>query len=255
MAHLVTGHKGEAHVSSMDASCLNSGVWGKGGSTLQTRNNLQCTLIENDSKVQVDTGDCIICGRQCCVEEPETLNVSGGVTGKKRIDYVVCRVELTENYELCELVIKKGEESLNNPTAPTLTQEDLTSGGSTYEYPLARLDFDGLNVNCTQISNPIRDFKSEIQGHLLGELVLVMRYSWSLYVPEGGVSYIHWTSKIPSGYTAIAQAGWHLDSTVCRIAVNMPQTMAIVRDPGTPSGVIQLQVWQICIKNSACEIR
>lgn len=210
MPHLVTGAKGEAHVSSLDVSCLNAGTWGKGGTVLQTRNNLTCSLVQNSGKVQVQTGDCIICGRQVSIEEPETIELSPGTVGKNRIDYVVLRVSITSKEEKCELALVKGTETTSSsPTAPSLKQQDLTNLGTVYEFPLARLTFTGLSVSCDQVANPTSDLKAKILEDKLGGLLTVVQLEFSNYQASGNLVTTYLKSGIPSGYTAVAIAGWN----------------------------------------------
>lgn len=209
LAHLVTGHKGEAHVSSLDASCLNAGLLGKDGTVLQTRNFLRCSLIENTSKIKVDSGDCVVCGRQCSVEKPETLEVTAGVSGKKRIDYLVMRVKVTSSEEVCELAIIEGTPAGSNPTAPTLKQEDLTNGGSIFEFAIARIDFDGLNATCLQVANPLRDLKATVLEDKLGGLLKVVQLEFSNYMGANNLVLTNLKWGVPSGYTPVAIAGWN----------------------------------------------
>ena len=147
--HLVTGHKGEAHVSAKDVARLQSILLGGDELILDTNDKLGFVL-ENANTLKIKSGDILFQGRHICIPKGQTatLNITNGTPGEKRIDAVVCRYSLDAitGIETAELAVKEGTPTTGTPSLPALTIGDIEGGDSVAEMLLYVVNLDGISV-------------------------------------------------------------------------------------------------------------
>lgn len=145
--HLVTGYKGEAHVSAADMGSLYAAVFGPDTYVLDRGSKLAASVITNNT-VRVSDGDLVMQGRHIRLENAADLTVENGAQGYYRHDLIVVRYakDTSSGQESAELAVLKGTAALTTPEDPSHTAGDILSGAAKAEVPLYRIVLNGLNI-------------------------------------------------------------------------------------------------------------
>lgn len=145
--NIVTGYVGQPHITANEAQALNQGIFGSGNYVLDVGNKFAATL-ESATSVAVQDGEGVIQGVQFRIApgDVESVTISPGTTGYKRIDYICARY--TKNaitgVEDVSLVVVEGTPDASTPTAPTINTGDVLTGSSPVDFALWEVDLDGL---------------------------------------------------------------------------------------------------------------
>lgn len=143
---LVTGHAGEAHVTSAQDGRLNAAAWGAGKYVLPLQAEFAIT-VDSANQVTVATGDALLEGRHVTSEAPTTLAVDSGTQGMKRNDLVaIVYTKDGSGVETAALTIVKGTESSATPTDPTLPSGSILAGDTSCAMALWRLPINGITL-------------------------------------------------------------------------------------------------------------
>lgn len=147
MAHLITGHAGEAHVKASDEAKINKALYGDMEAAVTHGNNLAITL-PSGNVVQIDTGMFYMQGRWIDVPVPETLSLENGVAGMNRNDLVILRYtkDSDSSVETAELAIKKGASVSGTAADPALETGQIDSGVTINEVALYRIPVTGISI-------------------------------------------------------------------------------------------------------------
>lgn len=105
--NLVTGYKGEAHVTAADQGSFNAAIFGAGSYVLNRGNKFAALVVSNNS-IRIQDGDICMQGRHVRLTEGTyvDLAVENGAQGYKRNDLIVARYTKTaQGVEDCSLVV------------------------------------------------------------------------------------------------------------------------------------------------------
>lgn len=153
---LLTGYKGEPHITSSNVGMFNAGVFGTGDYVLprtwvggnfdQTQFNI--TMQDSEHAV-IGPGAAIMNGRQVVISADETVTIDPGEQGKNRNDLICIRYSRgTDNVETASLVCVKGTPTTGTPADPaTYQNSSILNGAVTHDFPLYRIPVRGINVN------------------------------------------------------------------------------------------------------------
>lgn len=147
--HLITGHKGEAHISSADVGAFNAGVFGQGEYVLNTGQKFKIEVLSNNA-VKLYDGDLIMQGRHISLKSgsSEELTIDNGTADLNRIDLIVVRYtqDIETGVESAEFAVIKGEPAVA-AVAPEYTTGNILSGGCVlHEMPLYKIPISGLAI-------------------------------------------------------------------------------------------------------------
>jgi hypothetical protein len=150
--YLVTGYRGEPHVTAAQEGLESAGIFGTESYVLNVNNNLKVETSGTNA-VKVNTGAMIMQGRLIAVEEAETLTIESASSGKYRADLVVMTYEIDSKtgVETAYLEVLQGEEVSSNPQTPDITEGDIFSGATKNQFKIARIGIS--NVNALTVSN------------------------------------------------------------------------------------------------------
>lgn len=149
---IITGRKGEAHISSDDEKARNVEAFGKYKFIFNMGSRLWATRVDNNH-VSIASGMCMSGGCQMGIAPFDTveLTLDSGTAGYKRHDLIVMRYtrDTELDVETAELAVIKG-----TPVAQTLTPEDpeytegdiLGDRATLDETPLWRVVFNGAEI-------------------------------------------------------------------------------------------------------------
>lgn len=148
--HLVTGHKGEAHITAEDQGAFNAGIFGDVDAILSIGEKCRASAITANT-VRIYDGEIVMHGRHVRIARDTYVDVpiENGTQDMNRNDLIVVRYtkEADLGYENAEFVVLKGTETAGTATDPTPTAGDLLSEGCLcYDMPLYRVKLTGITV-------------------------------------------------------------------------------------------------------------
>lgn len=168
--HLITGYKGEVHITAADDGAFNASIFGSSNYVLPKGNKFSAQIISNN-RVRINDGDILLQGRHIRLNEGGyvDLDIDNGTNGKYRNDLIVCRYEKNSGtgVEEANLVVIKGTEAATNPSDPAFNDGDLlTDHDLIVDFPLYRVSLNGLNIEpletlFKEIKSGIADMKTD----------------------------------------------------------------------------------------------
>lgn len=148
--HLITGYKGEAHISAEDVGAFNAGVVGKGEYVFATGNQFKAELVSNNI-IKILDGDLMIQGRHASLRSgtSEEITINNGEVGKNRIDILVARYtrDSQSGVEDVSFVVVQGVAASGTASDPELISGNILSGNCLiHDMPLYRIRISGLTA-------------------------------------------------------------------------------------------------------------
>lgn len=158
---IVTGYTGTPHVTSNAVQGFNQGIFGVGNCVLGVGNKFEAELT-NVNTVTISDGEGIMQGVHFRIDPgtTETVNIANGTTGYKRIDYICARYEKNTitGAESVSLVVVEGTPNADTPVAPVVNTGDILLGGSPVDYPLYKVELDGLTPSISSMFDVVGSF-------------------------------------------------------------------------------------------------
>lgn len=156
---VVTGKRGEIHVTSAQAQGLNAGIFGTDAVVLNVADNLEATVISNNL-IRVGAGHLINQGVQSCINhgEYEELAITSGTSSTSRIDLICAHYtkDGSTGVEDVELVVIAGTPvTTGTPEAPSVTRGNIINGALEDYCPLHKVLIKGLNIESVELVPPI----------------------------------------------------------------------------------------------------
>ncbi len=138
--HLIDGRAGRAHITSDDIARLNTALVGERHCVFEYLEDLKCTM-QSSGRAMISTGAGMVDGHRFVVSSAETVQLSGGSAGMKRIDivYVQHSIESGDVYtgkEKVEFSVARGTPHASNPLPPSTPSNS---------FALWRIPVDGIN--------------------------------------------------------------------------------------------------------------
>lgn len=148
--HLVTGFKGEAHITSADQGAFNAGMIGNGEYVMETGKKFAVSVISNN-KIRVYDGDLVMQGRHVTLKKDvyEELEIANGLQGMNRNDLIVARYtkDAATGFENVIFDVIQGISTESSAQDPEYTSGDLSGGECLInEMPLYRVQLSGLSI-------------------------------------------------------------------------------------------------------------
>lgn len=151
---IITGYRGEPHVSSQQERNTNIAIFGGGAYILKGVNSeLQATVV---SANLIEISDGMIVCEGCTAEIPrgtnEPLVIENGEQSMKRIDLIVAQYtrDAGTAVEDMQLAVIKGTASATSPAVPAHTSGLIADGDTLVEFPLYRVNIDGINITSVE---------------------------------------------------------------------------------------------------------
>ena len=151
MIDLITGYKGEAHITAADDAKFNAALVGSGNYVYMVGSKLAYQIISNNC-VRIKDGFAIFQGRKFYVEDYEDCIIDTGTADNYRNDLICARYEkdTSTGAESISFVVKKGEESSTTAADPSYTSGDMNNGDNVAEFPLYRVKLTALNITAVE---------------------------------------------------------------------------------------------------------
>ena len=151
--NIVTGYRGEPHITANAMQAFNQGILGSGNYVLDVGNKFAATLT-NATTVTVQDGEGVMQGVHFRIApgDTETVNISPGTSGYKRIDLICARYTKSAitGVESVDLVVVEGTPDASTASEPSVNSGTILTGGSPVDFPLWEVSLDGLTPTILQ---------------------------------------------------------------------------------------------------------
>ena len=198
--HLIDGRAGRAHITSDDIARLNTALVGEKHCVFEYLENLKCTM-QSSGRAMISTGAGMVDGHRFVVSSAETVQLSGGSAGMKRIDivYVQHSIESGDAYtgkEKVEFSVARGTPHASNPLLPSNS------------FALWRIPVDGINFGTPEALFDLVPTVASMRVKLLyqNDFWRVVKHGGAVSVFARGIvtpgdseSYLDCKYKLPEG--------------------------------------------------------
>ena len=143
--NLVTGARGEDHITSADDGSLFASIYGSGQYVMH---GFDYTLV-NSGVLRIAEGDALINGRHCRVNHGYVadLQLAAGSNGLNRTDLVVITYQKnSESDEKAVLEVITGTATAGTASEPGYTTGNVLNGDRVVQFPLYRINYTGINM-------------------------------------------------------------------------------------------------------------
>lgn len=158
--NIITGYRGEPHITSWQDRAQNQGTYGTGSYILDVGRKLAAEIV-SANEIRIRDG---VLSHQGCIANIEqgaydSLEIANGTQGMSRIDLIVARYtkDAETNVENIELVVIEGTAAASSPAVPSYNTGDIQAGDSPVDMPLYRVNISGVNIgSVTQVASAVR---------------------------------------------------------------------------------------------------
>ena len=213
--NIITGYRGEAHITADQIRDQNQGCFGDGSYILDVGSKLEATAI---SATSVQLADGIISHQGCTASIPhgstEAVTIGNGTQGMQRIDLIVARYtkDAGTGVEDMELAVIQGTPAASNPSTPSYNEGSIHAGDSPVDMPLFEVALDGISIDSvTQVASVVKtqaETDAEISALNNSLKLKIKSYSAGSYsIPANsahGFSADDFSVSTPTGYTPVA---------------------------------------------------
>lgn len=146
---IITGYMDEPHVTQQEFRDFYTSIFGSSTHILDVGSKMAATVI---SANEVEIADGIMIGQGNTAEIPrgtsESMTIENGTQGQSRIDLIVARYTRDSGtaIEDMELVVIKGTPAASSPAVPSYNEGTIASGDSPVDFPLYRVNIDGISI-------------------------------------------------------------------------------------------------------------
>ena len=151
MIDLITGYKGQAHITAAEDAKFNAALVGSGNYVFMEGNRMGYQIISNNC-VRILDGLACFQGRKFYVEDYEDIIIDTGDADKYRNDLIVARYEKNNSTGVESMTIAaiKGGGSTTAAVDPAYTAGDMNEGDILVEIPLYRVKLTGLDITAVE---------------------------------------------------------------------------------------------------------
>ena len=267
---IITGYRGEPHVSSQQERNAYIAIFGGAASILKDIDSELAPTVVSANLIEIADGMLVAEGCTACIERgtSDSLAIENGAQGMQRIDLIVARYTRNAGtaVEDMQLAVIKGTPSATDPAVPAYTTGLIADGDPVVDFPLYKVNISGISITSverlvevtsvaalitglqntvTELQNKVNNTKLTVVNASLGTL------TFNSAGAAGGT--ISVAQYIPAGYTMIgaipAQSGYFgAYFYTCSVASATSVYVQLFRVSGTQantSPVIKL----LCTKN------
>ena len=172
--YLDTGDTGRA-VSAESDGALFAGIFGNAKYVLENGSQFKAE-VQSNNIVKISDGDAVMCGRHVRIPANDSalVTINNGHSGTNRIDLIVFRYTKDSTAtETVDLAVIQGEDSTGTAAAPATIDGDILTGAMQADFPLYRVELNGINIvsvtamfdvigNISQIAKINKDLTNKI---------------------------------------------------------------------------------------------
>lgn len=172
--YLDTGDTGRAVSAESDGALL-AGIFGSAKYVLENGSQLKAE-VQSNNIVKISDGDAVMYGRHVRIPANDSalVTINNGHSGTNRIDLIVFRyTKDSTGKETVDLAVIQGEDSTGTATAPATIDGDILTGAMQADFPLYRVELNGLNIvsvtamfdvigNISQLAKTNKDLSNKV---------------------------------------------------------------------------------------------
>ena len=147
--NIITGYRGEPHITGQQDRDINMSVFGSGLYILNIGEKLAATII-SANEIQIADGLMIAdgCAAEVARGTTESMAIENGAQGMRRIDLIVARYtrDAGTGVEDMQLAVITGTPAASSPAVPAYTSGSIETGDTLAEFPLYRVTLDGISI-------------------------------------------------------------------------------------------------------------
>ena len=147
---IITGYRGEPHITAQQDRDVNIGIFGGGAMILKgVGSELAATVI---SANEVEIADGALVAEGCTAEiqygTTESMTIENGEQGMLRVDLIVARYTKAAGtgVESMELAVIKGTSAASTPAVPEYNTGTIADGDSPVDFPIYKVNLDGISI-------------------------------------------------------------------------------------------------------------
>lgn len=210
--NIITGYRGEAHITADQIRDQNQGCFGDGSYILDVGSKLEATAV---SATSVQLSDGIISHQGCTASIPygstEAVTISNGTQGMQRIDLIVARYtkDAGTGVEDMSLAVIQGTPAASNPSTPSYNEGSIHAGDSPVDMPLFEVVLDGISIDSvTRVASVVKtqaetDVEISALTASLNDMFMTVDYSTSIGAVSSGQMYKASFNIAQTGYVPI----------------------------------------------------
>ena len=146
---IITGYRDEPHVTSQQERDMNIGLLGSGVHIMNVGDKMEATIV-SANEITIADGLLIAEGCTATIERgtTESMAIENGAQGMLRKDLIVARYTKNANtaIEDMQLAVITGTPAASDPADPAYTSGSIANGDALVEFPLYRVNINGINV-------------------------------------------------------------------------------------------------------------
>jgi len=172
--YLDTGDTGRA-VSAETDGALFAGIFGNAKYVLGNGSQFKAE-VQSNNIVKISDGDAVMYGRHVRIPANDSalVTINNGHSGTNRIDLIVFRyTKDSTGKETVDLAVIQGEDSTGTAAAPATIDGDILTGAMQADFPLYRVELNGLNIvsvtamfdvigNISQLTKTNKDLSNKV---------------------------------------------------------------------------------------------
>ena len=172
--YLDTGDTGRA-VSAESDGALFAGIFGSAKYVLENGSQFKAE-VQSNNIVKISDGDAVVYGRHVRIPANDSalVTINNGHSGTNRIDLIVFRyTKDSTGKETVDLAVIQGEDSTGTAAAPATIDGDILTGAMQADFPLYRVELNGLNIvsvtamfdvigNISQLTKTNKDLSNKV---------------------------------------------------------------------------------------------
>jgi len=146
---IITGYRGEPHITSQQDRNVNIGIFGSGTHIVNVGSKMAATIV---SANEIVIADGLLVAEGCTAEiargTSESIAVDNGSQGMLRKDLIVARYtrESGTGIEDMQLVYIAGTPAASSPALPSYNTGSIANGDTIVDFPIYTINLDGISI-------------------------------------------------------------------------------------------------------------
>lgn len=154
---IITGYRGEAHITSAQDRKINQGAFGSGSFILDVGRVLEAEIV-TANEIRIYDGALVLQGCAADIQTGtyDSLDIASGSQGMNRADLICARYtkDAGTNIENMELVVITGTPTAGEPATPEYNTGNIADGDSPVDFPLYQVNISGVSIDSvTQLAS------------------------------------------------------------------------------------------------------
>ena len=151
--NIITGYKGEPHITSQQDRNVNIGIFGSGTHIVNVGSKMAATIV---SANEITIADGLLGAEGCTAEiergTSESIAIENGAQGMLRKDLIVARYtkESGTGVENMQLAYIAGTPAASAPALPAYNTGTIASGDTLVDFPLYTVNLNGISIESVE---------------------------------------------------------------------------------------------------------